>query len=160
MSRRKSAHELSPAQYSASVMNSRSSPYQGETQVLRDDASPLGVNCICQMRRGSHGFSGLAPHFGRSSFPRSVHLCSGVPKTSLPKPPLGPISPRQPLSIGKTQKGVNHLSGGKIALIFSPFQRHHLAKFQVLLLPIRRFHQPLRCSIANWQRLSPLPRPL
>ena len=33
---------------------------------------------LLYLRRGSHGFAGLAPHFGRSSLPRSVLLCSGA----------------------------------------------------------------------------------
>jgi hypothetical protein len=68
---------------------------QGITQVLRDDASPQGVNCIVQvLRRGSHGFAGLAPHFGRSFDSRSTALCPGT--KDFPNQPLGLTAHLQP----------------------------------------------------------------
>jgi hypothetical protein len=56
---------------------------------------PLGVNCIVPvLRRGSHGFAGLAPHFGRSFCSRSTALCPG-PK-DFPNQPLGLTAHLQP----------------------------------------------------------------
>jgi hypothetical protein len=68
---------------------------QGITQVLREDASPMRANCIIQvLRRGSHGFAGLAPHFGRSFRSRSTALCPG--RKDFPNQPLGLTALLQP----------------------------------------------------------------
>jgi hypothetical protein len=56
---------------------------------------PLGVNCIVPvLRRGSHGFAGLAPHFGRSFYSRSTALCPG--SKDFPNQPLGLTAHLQP----------------------------------------------------------------
>jgi len=73
--------------------------------VLRDDASPQGVNCIFLQRRGSRGFAGLAPHFGRSSSPRSVLHCSGAER--LPFHHQAQWAQDNRVSIGKTRGRVN-----------------------------------------------------
>jgi hypothetical protein len=68
---------------------------QGITQVLREDASPHEGDCIVQvLRRGSHGFAGLAPHFGRSFDSRSTALCPGT--KDFPNQPLGLTAHLQP----------------------------------------------------------------
>jgi hypothetical protein len=68
---------------------------QGITQVLREDASPHEGEFIVQvLRRGSHGFAGLAPHFGRSSDSRSTALCPGT--KDFPNQPLGLTAHLQP----------------------------------------------------------------
>ena len=89
-------------------------------QALRDDASPRGVNCIFLLRRGSRGFAGLAPHFGRSPFPHSFVLCSGVRKTSLSPP--GPKASRQPGKYRENNKSCQHGLLWKIRRIFLQIQ--------------------------------------
>jgi hypothetical protein len=81
-------------------------------QVLRADASPRGVNCIGILRRGSHGFAGLAPHSGRSSRPRSLVLCSGEGRLPFHHQAQRPQDNR--VSIGKTITRVNLIHLWKI----------------------------------------------
>ena len=90
------------------VNEQKRSPTRRNYQVLRPDASPRGVNCICELRRGSHGFAGLAPHFGRSFLPRSVFLCSGSEILPFHHRARRPLHNRA--SIGKTTKRVNPIS--------------------------------------------------
>jgi hypothetical protein len=64
---------------------------RGTAQVLRTDASPRGVNCICLQRRGFTRLCGAgAPFRPLFSSPRSVVHCSGAedfPFTTRPNRP-------------------------------------------------------------------------
>jgi hypothetical protein len=72
------------------------------------------VNCIFLLRRGSHGFAGLAPHFGRSSLaPFLVSLFRGR-KTSLSPP--GPKASRQPQQYRQNNKFCQHDTAAEISL--------------------------------------------
>jgi len=90
------------------VNEQKRSPTRRNYQVLRPDASPRGVNCICELRRGSRGFAGLASHFGRSFLPRSVVLCSGSERLPFHHQARRPSHNRA--SIGKTTNRVNPIS--------------------------------------------------
>src|SRR4029077_1634235 len=77
-----SSHALAnfAAQSYAGVMNRKGRLLnRGTAQVLRNDASPRGVNCICFQRRGFTRLCGAGAPF-RPLFqqPRSVVLCSGA----------------------------------------------------------------------------------
>lgn len=83
-------------------------PTRRNYQVLRSDASPQGVNCIYLLRRGSHGFAGLAPHSGRPSLPRSFVPCSGAGRLLFHhNQAQRPLDNRA--SIGKTRPHVNSI---------------------------------------------------
>ena len=88
-------------------MNRKGRQTRRNYQVLRVDASPQGVNYISLLRRGSHGFAGLAPHFGRSSLPHSFVLCSGAGRLPFHHRGQGPQDNR--VSIGKVTSHVNSI---------------------------------------------------
>ena len=90
-------------------MNRKGRQTRRNYQVLRADASPRRSELHLLLRRGSHGFAGLAPHFGRSSRPIPSFLFRGLedfPFTTGPRPQDNRAS------IGKTTIHVNPLQCG------------------------------------------------
>jgi hypothetical protein len=125
---------------------------------------PLGVNCIVPvLRRGSHGFAGLAPHFGRSFYSRSTALCPG--SKDFPNQPLGLTAHLQPRKYKRINvrcqidslKKYIHPIGDALACAFPNHSFHapttDLTSQVVPNLPIIAHPAPKALHYADYNRL-------